>query len=257
MPRCRMKSAGIPVCGAISSACLASSSGSTSTPSRQDRTLPGQVVQADVSQRYPGGRHPEQRGEVPLEPDGHVAQADGAVPRGEQGAGDDAHRVGEVDDESGGRSPTSSPFGYIEHDRHGTECLGQPAGPRGLLARRSRSPAARSRHAGGRPGRRSGAGTRSRPRPRRPRPGCWSSSPGRDGRGRPRSGPTPARRRPAGPGRGRRARSRSRRGSSRPIPSASSGVYVDPPPITASFMRTPSPPRSWSGRRDRPRRGRV
>ena len=33
MPRCRTKSAGIPVCGAISSACLASSSGSTSVPS--------------------------------------------------------------------------------------------------------------------------------------------------------------------------------------------------------------------------------
>jgi hypothetical protein len=77
----------------------------------QNRTLPGQVVQADVSQRDPAGLHPEQRGEVPLEPDGHVAQADRAVPGGEQGAGDDAHRVGEVDDESGGRSPTAGPFG--------------------------------------------------------------------------------------------------------------------------------------------------
>src|ERR1700759_990190 len=77
----------------------------------QNRTLPGQVVKADVSQRHPAGLHPEPRGEVPLEPDGHVAQADRAVPRGEQGAGDDAHGVGEVDDKSGGRSPTAGPFG--------------------------------------------------------------------------------------------------------------------------------------------------
>jgi len=42
--------------------------------------------------------------------------------------------VGEVDDESGGRSPTASPFGQIENDRHGTQRLGQPARPRGLLA---------------------------------------------------------------------------------------------------------------------------
>ena len=42
--------------------------------------LPGQVVEADVFQRDPGGRHPEQRGEIALEPDGHVAQADRAVP---------------------------------------------------------------------------------------------------------------------------------------------------------------------------------
>ena len=110
-----------------------SSSGSTSTSSRRTERSQVRWFRPTWPSDSRARPDPEQGGEFALEPDGHVAQADRAVPRGQQGAGDDAHRVGEVDDEGGGRSPTASPFGQIEHDRHGPERLGQAAGPRRLL----------------------------------------------------------------------------------------------------------------------------
>ena len=65
----------------------------------QHRALPGQVVQANVAELHPVRGHLQQGSEVTLEPDRHVAQADGAVARGQQRPGDDSHGVGEVDDE--------------------------------------------------------------------------------------------------------------------------------------------------------------
>ncbi len=64
----------------------------------QHPALPGQVVEPDVVELDPVGRHAEQRGEQPLVTDRHVAQADGAVAGVQQGAGDDADGVREVDD---------------------------------------------------------------------------------------------------------------------------------------------------------------
>jgi hypothetical protein len=52
-----------------------------------------------VPQGHPRRRDAEQGGEITLEPDRHVAQADGAVTGGKQRPGDDPHRIGEIDDE--------------------------------------------------------------------------------------------------------------------------------------------------------------
>jgi hypothetical protein len=68
-------------------------------PVHQDRAFPGQVVQADVPQGHPRRRDAEPGGEIALEPDRHVAQADGAVTGGKQRPRDDPHRIGEIDDE--------------------------------------------------------------------------------------------------------------------------------------------------------------
>ena len=100
----------------------------------QHGPLPGQVVQADVVQGDPGRVDAEQPGELPLEADGHVAQADRAVPGVQQGPGDDADRVGEVDDPGAGLGPAPGPLGDVQHDRHGAQRLGQAAGAGGLLA---------------------------------------------------------------------------------------------------------------------------
>lgn len=86
------------------------------------------MVQVDLA-----GRHVEQRGELPLEADRDVAQPDGLVPGLEQRPGDDADRVGEVDDPGVWGGP-AYPFGDVEHHRHGPQRLGETAGPGGLLA---------------------------------------------------------------------------------------------------------------------------
>lgn len=75
----------------------------------------------------------QERGELPLEADGHVAQADGLVSGLEQRAGDDADGVGEVDD-PGVRVGAADPFGDVQDDRDGAERLGEAAGAGGLLA---------------------------------------------------------------------------------------------------------------------------
>lgn len=72
-------------------------------------------------------------GELPLEADGDVAQADGLVPGALQGAGDDADRVGEVDD-PGVRAGEADLFGDVQHHRDGAQRLGEAAGAGGLLA---------------------------------------------------------------------------------------------------------------------------
>jgi hypothetical protein len=98
------------------------------------RALPGQVVEADVVQDHRLRCHAEQPGEPALEADRHVAQADGPVSGVEQGPGDDADRVGEVDDPGVRRGQCPDAFGDVEDDRHGPQRLGQPARPGGLLA---------------------------------------------------------------------------------------------------------------------------
>ncbi|CAM5505988.1 hypothetical protein STENM327S_01139 [Streptomyces tendae] len=95
--------------------------------------LPGEVVESHVVQVDVGGCHPEQRGELALEPDRHVAQPDRAVPGPEQGPGDDADRVGEVDD-PGVRVGPAHPLGDVEHHRHRAQRLGEAARAGRLLA---------------------------------------------------------------------------------------------------------------------------
>ncbi len=79
-------------------------------------------------------RDPEHRGEQPLVTDGHVAEPDRAVTRVQQCPGDNADRVGEVDDPCVLLSPFPDPGGHIEHDRHGAQRLGETARAGGLLA---------------------------------------------------------------------------------------------------------------------------
>ncbi len=95
--------------------------------------LPGEVVEPDVVQVDVGRCHPQQRGELALQPDRHVAQPDRAVPGLEQGAGDDAHRVGEVDDPRVRVGP-AYPLGDVQHHRHRAQRLGEPARAGRLLA---------------------------------------------------------------------------------------------------------------------------
>lgn len=79
------------------------------------------------------GRHAELLGEAALEADRHVAQPDALVPGLEQRPGDDADRVGEVDDPGVRRGP-SDPLGDVEHHRDRTHRLRQAARAGGLLA---------------------------------------------------------------------------------------------------------------------------
>ena len=100
----------------------------------RDGAFPGEVVEPDVVQGDLAGLGAEQPGEVPLQADGHVAEADRAVPGVQQGPCDDADRVGEIDD-PGVRAGALPCFpGDVEHHRHRAQRLGQPAGPGGFLA---------------------------------------------------------------------------------------------------------------------------
>ena len=133
-PRRAGPTAGSPVCEAISSPCAGDQLRQPVDAVHHDRPLPGQVVEADVVQQDLVRLDAEQPGEQPLEPDGHVAQADRAVPGVQQGAGDDADRVGEVDDPGAGVGPLPGPFRDVQHDRHRAQRLGQPARAGRLLA---------------------------------------------------------------------------------------------------------------------------
>ena len=92
------------------------------------------MVQADLVDGDPLGLDGEQPREQPLEGDGHVAEADRAVPRVEQGPRHDPHRVGEIDDPGAGRGALRRPFGDPEDDRDRAERLREAPGAGRLLA---------------------------------------------------------------------------------------------------------------------------
>ena len=200
-----------------------------------DPTLPGQVVQTDVFQSEGVGSHVEQAREVPLQTDGDVAQPDRPVARLQQGAGDDADRVGEVDDPCVGVGRAHA-VGDVQHHGHRPQRLRQTAGTRGLLPHaaavqwprlvtvscrlatdpqleqdRVRSVDRVVEAVGG---------------AHRPGWPWWAKM----RRARP---PTSSRRSSAGSMRTSSSTGRSSR--NRANPSMSSGVYVEPPPMTASF----------------------
>ena len=112
----------------------ASSSGSRSSPST--RTARSQVrwLSPTWSSDTDSGATPSSDGEVPLQPDRHVAQPDRAVPGVEQRPGDDADRVGEVDEPRARRGPPPGELGDLQHERHGAQRLGEPARPGRLLS---------------------------------------------------------------------------------------------------------------------------
>ena len=99
-----------------------------------ERPDPGQVVEADVVQPDPVRGHVEPPGERALEPDRHVAQAQRAVARVQQGLGHDPHGVREVQDPAAWRA---SPLGLVrdlEDQWDGAQRLGEATGPGRLLA---------------------------------------------------------------------------------------------------------------------------
>ncbi len=98
-----------------------------------DPRLPGEVVQAHVVQVDVLGVGAEQRRELALEADRHVAQAHRPVAGLEQGAGDDADGVGEVDDPRA-RIGAADPFGDVQDHRDRAQGLRQAARAGGLLA---------------------------------------------------------------------------------------------------------------------------
>ena len=126
---------GSPACAASAWPCSSRRSGSTSRSSTSDAPDPRQVVQPDVvDERRARASMPRSRAILALERDRDVAETDRAVPRVEQGAGDDPDRVREVDDPSVRRGEGANAVGDLEHDRHGAHRLREPAGARRLLA---------------------------------------------------------------------------------------------------------------------------
>src|SRR4051812_1015010 len=81
-----------------------------------DSAFPGEVVETDVVKGDRLGPHAEQSGEESFEADGDVAQPDGAVLRLQQRAGEDADRVGEVDDPRAGCGAPTYLLGDLEYD---------------------------------------------------------------------------------------------------------------------------------------------
>jgi hypothetical protein len=92
------------------------------------------MVQSDVVQLDLVGRHAEAGGKPTLEPDRNVAQAQRAVALVEERPGDDAHRVGEIDDPGVALRAFRNDFGDIQHDRHGPQRLGKATRAGRLLA---------------------------------------------------------------------------------------------------------------------------
>src|SRR6185369_12082510 len=82
----------------------------------------------------PVGLDAERGGQPPLETDRDVAQAERAVPGVEQGPGDDADRVGEVDDPGPWFGPLADHLGDVEHHGYRAQPLGEPTRPGRLLA---------------------------------------------------------------------------------------------------------------------------
>ena len=95
---------------------------------------PGEVVQPDLVDRQPGGIHAEQPGVQALLRDRDVAEPDCPVPLVEERPGDDADRVGEVDDPGAVGGELARAAGDLQHDRHRPHRLGEAARAGRLLA---------------------------------------------------------------------------------------------------------------------------
>ena len=103
-------------------------------PIDADGPLPAQVVEPDVLELDPLRGHVEPCRKATLELDGHVAQPERPVAVVEERLGDDPDRVGEVDDPGVLGRPLRGELRELEHERHGPQRLGEPAGAGRLLA---------------------------------------------------------------------------------------------------------------------------
>ena len=213
-------------------------------PRRRARTAPdpGQVVEADLVDDDPLRLDAEQPRERALEADRDVAEADGAVAGVEQRARDDPDRVREVDDPGVRRGAARARARRSRARPAPCAAPSRSRRRRSSPGRCSRRRAARSRPRGAPPGRRRGSGPARSRRRRRAR----SRSPVTlelAGVALPLEHPRGEAADDLAPLASMSCRTSSRtsiRSRSRESPETSSGVYVEPPPMTATFI--PSPP---------------
>ncbi len=92
------------------------------------------MVEPDLVDLDPVWLHAEHAGDRALEADRDVAQADGTVAGVEQRARDDAHRIREVDDPRARRRTLGDALGQLEHHGNRAHRLREAAGPGRLLA---------------------------------------------------------------------------------------------------------------------------
>ena len=197
------------------------------------------MVEPDVLHLDVVGIDPEIVADPTLGPDGDVAQAHGPVALVEERLGHDPHGVGEVDQPRASIGAGRHLLRQLEHDGNRAQRLGQPARAHGLLAQASVAHGQRLVDVAGRLAtdaqldddevgtleRGMGIG-RGREVPLHPRARRMRSE----------SPPTTSRRTSLG---SRRTRSSTTMRSSRSHrPSTSSGVYVLPPPTTATLVPT-------------------
>jgi hypothetical protein len=95
---------------------------------------PGQVIEPNVIKQYLRRLNAKQAGNRPLIADRCVAEPDRPMPMIKKGTRHNAHRICEIDDPGVFRSQPGDPFGNLQDHWHRTECLGQAASTRGLLA---------------------------------------------------------------------------------------------------------------------------
>ena len=138
---------------AIRSPCSARSSGRLPAV-HAHRPDPRQVVQADLVDQDPPRVDVQELADRALKADGHVAEADRAVPGIEKRPGHDPDRIGEVDDPGSRCGQRVHALRDVEHDRHRAHRLGEARPLRSSPARCSRTRAARSRPRAAPPGRR-------------------------------------------------------------------------------------------------------
>jgi len=95
---------------------------------------PGQVIETDLVNGDAFRRDRKQAGEKALQRDRDVAKTDRPMARIEERAGDDANRIGEIDDPDPVGRPRRSPLRDLEHHRNRAKRLGKAAGAGRLLA---------------------------------------------------------------------------------------------------------------------------
>ncbi len=125
-PASSSSSAGSPTDAAISSTCDSSSSGSRSTPFTHAARSHVRWLSPTWSSSSDSGGTPSEAAKRRWNPIATLHSPTARCPACEQRPGDDADRVGEVDDPRV-RCCLGDPLGDVEHDRHGPQRLGQPA----------------------------------------------------------------------------------------------------------------------------------
>ncbi len=171
-----------------------------------------------------------------MEPDCDVAQSDGTVIVVEQRPRDDAHRVGEVDDPRVVGGELAHTLRDLEHDRHRAKRLGETTRARGLLADAPAGERHRLVHqARVLPADPDLDQDEVRPVDRAVEVVCDLEAPSKPCASSMRAARPPTTSRRSSLMSWSTSSRTSMRSRSRESPDTSSGVYVEPPPMTAIF----------------------